>query len=159
MTRLLPYPLLAAALTLMWLLLTSFSLGNLILGGLVAIVAGQAMTALEPARPGLRRPDLILRFFGVVMVDVARSNIAVARVLLRGGPRRSGFVEIPLRLREPVGLAILAVVLTSTPGTAWIDYDSSQGRLLLHVFDLNDGDDWREIVQNRYERLLLEILR
>ena len=159
MTRLLPYPLLAAALTLMWLLLTSFSLGNLILGGIVAILAGQAMTALEPARPGLRRPDLILRFFGVVMVDVARSNIAVARVLLRGGPRRSGFVEIPLRLREPVGLAILAIVLTSTPGTAWIDYDSSQGRLLLHVFDLNDGDDWREIVQNRYERLLLEILR
>lgn len=159
MTRLLPYPLLAAALTLMWLLLTSFSLGNLILGGIVAILAGQAMTALEPARPGLRRPDLILRFFGVVMIDIARSNIAVARVLLRGGPRRSGFVEIPLRLREPVGLAILAIVLTSTPGTAWIDYDSSQGRLLLHVFDLNDGDDWREIVQNRYERLLLEILR
>ena len=159
MTRLLPYPLLAAALTLMWLLLTSFSLGNLILGGVVAILAGQAMTALEPARPGLRRPDLILRFFGVVMIDIARSNIAVARVLLRGGPRRSGFVEIPLRLREPVGLAILAIVLTSTPGTAWIDYDSSQGRLLLHVFDLNDGDDWREIVQNRYERLLLEILR
>lgn len=159
MTRLLPYPLLATALTLMWLLLTSFSLGNLILGGIVAILAGQAMTALEPARPGLRRPDLILRFFGVVMIDIARSNIAVARVLLRGGPRRSGFVEIPLRLREPVGLAILAIVLTSTPGTAWIDYDSSQGRLLLHVFDLNDGDDWREIVQNRYERLLLEILR
>lgn len=159
MTRLLPYPLLAAALTLMWLLLTSFSLGNLILGGVVAILAGQAMTALEPVRPGLRRPDLILRFFGVVMIDIARSNIAVARVLLRGGPRRSGFVEIPLRLREPVGLAILAIVLTSTPGTAWIDYDSSQGRLLLHVFDLNDGDDWREIVQNRYERLLLEILR
>ncbi len=159
MTRLLPYPLLATALTLMWLLLTSFSLGNLILGGIVAILAGQAMTALEPARPGLRRPDLILRFFGVVMIDIARSNIAVARVLLRGGPRRSGFVEIPLRMREPVGLAILAIVLTSTPGTAWIDYDSSQGRLLLHVFDLNDGDDWREIVQNRYERLLLEILR
>lgn len=159
MTRLLPYPLLAAALTLMWLLLTSFSLGNLILGGLVAILAGQAMTALEPARPGLRRPDLILRFFGVVMFDIARSNITVARVLLRGGPRRSGFVEIPLRLREPVGLAILAVVLTSTPGTAWIDYDATHGRLLLHVFDLNDGDDWREIVQNRYERLLLEILR
>ena len=159
MTRLLPYPLLATALTLMWLLLTSFSLGNLILGGIVAILAGQAMTALEPARPGLRRPDLILRFFGVVMIDIARSNIAVARVLLRGGPRRSGFVEIPLRMREPVGLAILAIVLTSTPGTAWIDYDSSRGRLLLHVFDLNEGDDWREIVQNRYERLLLEILR
>lgn len=159
MTRLVPYPLLASGLTLMWLLLTTFSLGNLILGGLVAILAGQVLSALEPARPRLRRPDLILRFFGVVMFDIARSNIAVARVILTGGPRRSGFVEIPLRLREPVGLAILAIVLTSTPGTAWIDYDATRGRLLLHVFDFNEGDDWRDIVQNRYERLLLEILR
>lgn len=159
MTRLVPYPLLSGALTLMWLLLTSFSLGHLILGALIAVGAGKAMSALEPARPRLRRWDLALRLFGMVMADVARSNIAVARLILAGGPRRSGFVEIPLALRDPTALAILAVILTSTPGTAWIDYDAARGRLLLHVFDLHEAEDWRGIVKNRYEKLLLEILR
>jgi multicomponent K+:H+ antiporter subunit E len=159
MTRLLPYPLLWAGLTLMWLLLTSFSLGNLILGTIVATIAGQAASALKPERPRLRRLDLIVRLFGRVMADIVRSNIAVARLILTGGPAKSGFVEIPLELRDPTGLAILAIVLTSTPGTAWIDYDSAQGRLLLHVFDLREADDWRDIVKTRYETLLLEILR
>lgn len=158
MTRVLPYPLLAAGLTLMWLLLTSFSLGNLILGAAASIAAGQAMTALEPARPRIRRPDLVLKLFGRVMVDIAVSNLRVARLILRGGPRRSGFIEVPLALRDPTGLAALAIILTSTPGTAWIDYDSTRGRMLLHVFDLNEDEDWREIVANRYESLLLEIL-
>lgn len=159
MRRLIPYPLLWAGLTLMWLLLTSFSLGNLILGSVVAVIAGQAASALEPERPRLRRIDLVLKLFGRVMADIASSNIGVARLVLAGGPRRSGFVEIPLELREPTGLAILAIVLTSTPGTAWIDYDSAQGRLLLHVFDLREPEEWRDIVKNRYETLLLEILR
>ena len=47
--------------------------------------------------------------------------------------------------------------LTATPGTAWIDYDAAHGRLLLHVFDLVDPDDWRETVNQRYGRLLMEI--
>jgi multicomponent K+:H+ antiporter subunit E len=159
MTRLFPYPLLWAGLTLMWLLLTSFSLGNLILGTAVATIAGLAASALKPERPRLRRVDLILQLFGRIMVDIVRSNVAVARLIVTGGPAKSGFVEIPLELRDPTGLAILAIVLTSTPGTAWIDYDSAHGRLLLHVFDLHDGDDWRDIVKTRYETLLLEILR
>lgn len=158
MTRLAPYPLLAAGLTLMWLLLTSFSLGNLILGAIAALIAGQAMSALDPVRPRLRRPDLALRLLGRILADVARSNLRVAWLVLRGGPSRSGFVEIPLTLRDPTGLALLAIVLTSTPGTAWIDYDARRGRLLLHVFDLIDTEDWREIITTRYEPLLLEIL-
>lgn len=159
MTRLLPYPLLWAGLTLMWLLLTSFSLGNMILGAAVATIASQAASALKPERPRLRRIDLVLTLFGRVMADIASSNIDVARLVLTGGPGRSGFVEIPLELRDPTGLAILAIVLTSTPGTAWIDYDSAHGRLLLHVFDLREPDEWRDIVKTRYESLLLEILR
>ena len=159
MTRLFPYPLLWAGLTLMWLLLTSFSLGNLILGTTVATIAGLAASALRPERPRLRRIDLILQLFGRIMVDIVRSNVAVARLIVTGGPAKSGFVEIPLELRDPTGLAILAIVLTSTPGTAWIDYDSAHGRLLLHVFDLREADDWREFIKTRYESPLLEILR
>jgi multicomponent K+:H+ antiporter subunit E len=157
MTRVFPHPLLSAFLVLVWLLLNRFSLGHLVLGTAVALVAGQAMAALDPSRPRIRRPATILRLFVVVLLDIVRSNLAVARLVLVGGPRRQGFVEIDLGLRDPTGLAVLALIVTSTPGTAWMDYDAARGRLLLHVFDLRDEDEWRATVNDRYGTLLREI--
>ena len=123
------------------------------------LVAGQAMAALEPNRPRIRRWDLGVRLFLRVMIDIVRSNAAVARLILfrRSIPREAGFVEIDLSLSDPTALAILAVIVTSTPGTAWIDYDASRGRLLLHVFDLADPEVWRDTVNTRYAALLKEM--
>ena len=159
MTRLLPHPLLTLALTLMWLLLTRFSLGHLLLGGAVAILAGLAFARLEPQPPRLRAIWPLIRLAGVVSVDILRSNWAVARRMLHDGgprPRRSGFVAIPLRLRDPVALALLALVVAATPGTVWIDYDPGAGVLLLHVFELQDADSLRAMICARYESRLLE---
>ena len=159
MTRILPHPLLAAVLILMWLTLNSFSLGHLLLGTAIALVAGRAMAALEPVRPRIRRWDLMLRLALVVAYDILRSNLEVARLIVAGrGPgSRPGFVEIDLAISDPTALAALAVIVTSTPGTAWIDYDAARGRLILHVLDLADEDEWRDTVNNRYGRLLKEI--
>lgn len=157
MTRVFPRPLLSGFVVLTWLLLNRFSLGHLVLGTAVALVAGQGMAALDPVRPRVRRPAAIVRLFVIVLLDIARSNVAVARLILAGGPRRQGFVEIDLALRDPTALGVLAMIVTSTPGTAWMDYDAARGRLLLHVFDLRDEDEWRTIVNQRYGRLLQEI--
>ena len=56
-----------------------------------------------------------------------------------------------------MGLAILAVIVTATPGSAWIEYNPARGLLLLHVFDLVDEATWVDQVKNRYEHLLMEI--
>jgi multicomponent K+:H+ antiporter subunit E len=95
-----------------------------------------------------------------VSLDIVRSNIAVAWLILTGGRnglRRSNFIEIPLELRSQGALAILAIILTATPGTAWLEYKPDTGTLLLHVFDLVDEATWRDLIKNRYEALLLEI--
>jgi multicomponent K+:H+ antiporter subunit E len=52
---------------------------------------------------------------------------------------------------------VLACILTATPGTAWVEFDSKDGWLLLHVLDLIDQETWVDIVKNRYEQPLLEI--
>lgn len=157
MRSLIPHPLLSTLLTLVWLILTRFSLGNLVLGILVALVAGWAMAALEPDRPKLRRlhlvPGLALRIFW----DVLRSNITVTRQVLFRSPRRPGFIEIPLELRDRNALAILAIVITATPGTAWIDLDRVRNVLTLHAFDLDGDADLIDFIKNRYEKPLLEI--
>lgn len=159
MSRVLPYPVLTAALLLMWLLLTSFSPGQFLLGAVVAVAASRAMAALHPSKPRLRRWQLIPWLFGIVLLDILLSNIAVTWIILRGGRRRGapGFVAIPLELRDRTALAVLAGIITSTPGTAWIEFAPSSGALLIHVLDLTDEAEWVALIKNRYEKPLREI--
>ncbi|MFN6952268.1 MAG: Na+/H+ antiporter subunit E [Albidovulum sp.] len=159
MTRILPHPLMSAVLVVSWLLLTRFSPGHLILGMAIAVLAGLALERIEPRAPRIRSWVALFRLVGIVSVDIVRSNWAVARLMLtsgRHGVRRSAFVAIPLRLRNPLALALLAVILTATPGTAWLEYDRESGTLLVHVFDVIDEDQWRILIRDRYETLLME---
>ncbi|MDW6023066.1 Na+/H+ antiporter subunit E [Mesorhizobium sp. BAC0120] len=159
MSRVFPYPVLAASLVLIWLLLNSFSVGQFLLGTAVAVVASQAMAALRPAKPRLRRWQLIPWLVGVVVLDILRSNVAVATLILQGDRRDrvSGFVSIPLDLRDKTGLAVLACIVTSTPGTAWVEYAADSGVLLIHVLDLAEEDEWVTLIKTRYEAVLMEI--
>jgi multicomponent K+:H+ antiporter subunit E len=161
MTRWLPYPLLTLALVAAWVLLAGhLSPGAILLGGLVALLASWALAVLTPPKPRLRRLGAVPGLLAMVLVEVVRSNNAVARIILRpGGARapRSGFVRIPLDLRNPYGLAALACILTATPGTVWVEYDSTDGTMLLHVLDLIDEEAWVRIIKDRWERRLMEI--
>ncbi len=162
MIRLVPHPILSLMLLGMWLLLTRFSLGHLVLGTAIALVAGWAMGELHPARVHIRRWTPILRLGVVVPSDILRSNLAVAGLILtngRRGTRRPGFVRIPLELRDPTGLAILSIIITATPGTAWIEHDRESGILILHIFDLIDESAQRDEIRRRYEAPLIEIFQ
>ena len=159
MSAIIPYPLLALGLALIWLLLGGFTPGQLVLAIVVSIASTHALRVLGETSPRVQRWLAIPKFFGIVLYDIIRSNIAVARILLSPStqPRVSGFIVVPLRLSQPNALAILSIILTSTPGTAWVDYNSARGELLLHIFDLVDEAVWQDLIANRYERLLLEI--
>lgn len=159
MRRVLPHPLLVLSLIFVWLLLTRFSLGHLVLGTVIATFAGWAFARIEPDPPRIRAYLPLVRLALVVSLDILRSNYAVARLMLtngRHGARHSAFVEIPLKLRDPVGLSLLSMIVTATPGTAWLEYDAETGVLLLHVFDMIDTDDWPALIRDRYETRLLE---
>ena len=52
---------------------------------------------------------------------------------------------------------MLSCIVTSTPGTAWVEYAPDSGILLIHVLDLVDKDEWVALIKNRYEALLMEI--
>lgn len=160
MRAILPFPIATAGLLGLWLLLNqSFSPGHILLGGVVGVVGGWSLQRLALPKAALRRPDIICRLAASVLKDIVLSNIAVARNIL--GIRKygwaSGFVEIPLELRDPYGLAALACIITSTPGTLWADFDATNGVLTIHVLDLVDRSEWIRIIKERYEKPLLEI--
>ena len=160
MKRLLPTPLLSLALLALWLLLNrSVSAGHLILGTVLAIAIPLLTAGLRPMRVRVRRPGMILRLAFNVMVDTVQSNIAVARLLLAPGSRRhpAGFVQIPLQLRDPNALAVLAVITCITPGSAWAEISVDRSMLMLHLLELGDPADVVARVKARYEQPLMEI--
>lgn len=160
MIRWLPFPLLFLSLLMLWLLLSqSLSAGHIILGTCLAIGGGLALAYLEPPSIRVQRPAAILSLLYLVLVDIVRSNIAVARIILgaRLPEGASGFVDIPLQLRAPYGLAALAIIITSTPGTLWVNYNPATSVLTIHVLDLVDPSTWIDAIKGRYERRLMEI--
>lgn len=160
MKRWLPAPLLSAGLLVMWLLLNqSLSLGQVLLGAVVAVVMPLLMAPLRPAAGPLRQPRLLLRLILHVGGDVLTSALAVARGVLRASRQapRGGFVVVPLDLRNPHGLAALAVITTVVPGTVWCELAPDRSALLLHVFDLDDEATFIAHYKARYEQPLLGI--
>jgi len=160
MTRLLPFPFVSFGLLVLWLLLNqTASLGQILIGCVIALAGGWILTTLQLPRAHVRRPSALLQLLGLVSMDIIRSNIAVGRIILGFGRRQrtSGFVNIPLDIRNPYGLAILACIITATPGTLWVNFDEQKGSLMIHVLDLIDQDEWIRTIKSRYERHLREI--
>jgi multicomponent K+:H+ antiporter subunit E len=162
MKRWLPFPVLGALLVAMWLALyETHAAGHVILGAVVALGAVWGYRALQEPQTRLQQPRAALELVWLVFTDIVRSNIAVARIVLHPGTRgrRAGFVDIPLDLRNPVGLAALACIITATPGTSWAGYNLPSGVLTMHVLDLVDEATWVRTIKDRYERRLMEIFR
>lgn len=159
MARIFPYPVVFLFLLLIWLLLTRFSLGYLILGSVIAIVACKSVELLQPETPRLRGWRRLPRLVWVTFKDIIRSNIAVTRLILTEGRsgRRSGMIAVPLNLQSETALAVLALILTATPGTAWLEYSSEGGILSLHIFDASEAESYLDMILKTYEPLLKEI--
>jgi len=133
---------------------------HIALGLALGVAGGWLLAWLQPPQGRVRRrvwTSVVL--LGLVLADVVRSNLAVARIVLqpRVRGRTAGFLSMPLELRHPGGLAVLACIVTATPGTSWARYDAARNTLTIHVLDLVDERAWIAQFKERYERRLLEI--
>ncbi len=151
---------LSFALIAAWLLLNGLSPAQLILGTSLAVLLLVVSAGLRPRPPRVRRLYEAVPLAAMVTIDILRSNVHVAKVAalaVRGSYVRSGFVDIPLELREPHALAILAMIVTATPGTIWAGVFSDGATLRLHVLDLHDEAGLIRTIKERYERPLRRI--
>lgn len=154
-------PLMVLALTALWLVLNqTLAPGEILLGALLAIALAWSASALRPLRAHFQRLDRAVLLALVVLMDIVRSSLSVARIVLGLVSRRdirSDFLQIPLDLRDPHGLAALAIIVTSTPGTVWVGLSPSSDTLTLHVLDLQDEAELIQLIKDRYERPLMGI--
>ena len=160
MKRLLPAPLLSLALFALWMVLNrSLSAGDALLGLVLCVVIPLLTRGLRPLPVRVRHPLTILQLGLRVAADTVESNWVTLRLFLFPGSRRhpSGFVHIPLELRDPNALAVLAMIVCITPGTSWAELSMDHSMLMLHVLELGDQPAFVAMVKERYERPLMEI--
>jgi multicomponent K+:H+ antiporter subunit E len=158
-TRIFPQPLTSVAVLLIWLLLqNSLAPGILVLGIGLAIAIPMLTHPFWPEYPKSVRYIPLVRLVGVVIFDIVVANLTVAWLIL--GPKsrlRPGFVEIPLTLRGPYAITLLASIISLTPGTVSSNLSGDRRTLLVHALDIADAAETVARIKARYEAPLVEV--
>ncbi len=158
--RIFPHPHLTILLTIVWVLLANKpSLNSLVFGLLLGVIIPFITQPYWPDRPKLRNWPMVIEYMLVVLWDIVIANITVARIILfkRDADRQPAFVSIPLELRTPEAITVLAGTITMTPGTVSCDLSAQGHNLLVHCLDAPNPEDVRDEIKHRYERRLKEI--
>ncbi len=157
---LVPHPFLTVVLTLVWVLLQNdFSAGMTVFGLILGIIIPQITAAWWPDRPQKIRAGKMFAYMLLVMWDIVVANVQVAWIILTKSTAKMqpAWVVIPLDLRQPEAISILAGTITLTPGTVSADLSDNGHSLLVHALDAPDPDAVRDDIKHRYERRLKEI--
>jgi multicomponent K+:H+ antiporter subunit E len=158
--RILPHPLLTLTLVVVWQMLVNYvSLGTLVFGLILGIVIPLITAAYWTDRPRLKNPAMIVEFVLVVLWDIVVANVVVAKTILftRNAAMRPTWVTVPLDLRTPEAITVLAGTITMTPGTVSSDIAADGRSLLVHCLNAPDPDAVVAEIKHRYERRLKEI--
>ena len=158
--RIFPHPHLSFLLTLVWVLLANApSLNSLVFGLLLGIIIPFITQPYWPDRPILRNWPMVVEYMIVVLWNIVVANVTVARIILfkRDADRQPNWISIPLELRTPEAITVLAGTITMTPGTVSCDLSAQGHCLLVHCLDAPDPGAVRDQIKQRYERRLKEI--
>ncbi len=157
-SRFLPHPFLSLMILALWLVLAaSASLGQVLLGGALAIGIPILTAPFWPEPLPVKRPLAGLRLFGVLLYDIVVANIVVARLVVgpldRLEPR---FVEVPLDIDDWFVATILGSVVALAPGTVSVDINRNRRVLLVHALKQKNPQQLIDTIKTRYEAPLKE---
>lgn len=156
---LLPAPWLSLLLFVAWLLLNeSMSVGNVLLAAAFGLAIPWWTERFRAERPVLKNLAVLARLLLVVLKDIVLSNLTVARQVL--GPEAAiqpRFVWVPLSIRDPHGIVLLAGIITMTPGTLSSELSDDRRHLLVHALHCTDEAGLIADIKARYEAPLIEV--
>jgi multicomponent K+:H+ antiporter subunit E len=160
MHKILPHPYLTLLLIVVWqMLVNKVTPGNLLLGAILGVLIPLVTAPYWPNTPRLRSIPRIVEYVLVVLWDICVANVQVAMIILfkANANTRPAWVTIPLELKTPEAITVLAGTITMTPGTVSSDLSADGRSLLVHCLDAPDPEAVRDEIKARYERRLMEI--
>jgi multicomponent K+:H+ antiporter subunit E len=159
MKRMFPQPTMSVALFAVWLLLHNAATPGLILTGAILAVGLPLLTQRWwPEYPVTVRFVPLLRLIVIVLFDIVIANLKLIPLIL--GPRSiiaPGFIAIPLDLRQPFPITLLASIISLTPGTVSANLSGDRRTLVVHGLKVTDEAEAVAQIKRRYERGLKEV--
>jgi len=158
--KILPHPFLTLTLIVVWqMLVNKLTLGNLLLGTILGLIIPVITSPYWPNSPRLTSVPRIIGYVLLVIWDIVVANVQVAYIVLfkANANIKPAWISIPLDLRTPEAITVLAGTITMTPGTVSSDLSADGRSLLVHCLDAPDPDAVRDDIKSRYERRLKEI--
>ena len=158
--RLFPHPLLSFLLFVTWMLLVNeFKRGSLVMALILAIVIPLLTAAYWQNRPKVKDVPAFAAYCLLVMWDVIVANFQVAKIILfmRNEDIKSAWIPVPIELKTPEAITMLAGTITMTPGTVTADMSACGKVLLIHSLHAPDPDAIRDDIKSRYEARLKRI--
>lgn len=158
--RLFPHPWLTALLVVIWFMLVNeLKIGSLVMALILGITIPNMTEAWWPNRPTIRSFPALVRYLLLVVWDILVANVQVARIILfmPADKIKSAWIPIPIELRTPEAITLLAGTITMTPGTVTADMSACGTVLLIHSLHAPDPDAIRDDIKARYETRLKRI--
>lgn len=155
-----PHPFLTLMLAIVWVLLQNeFSPGMAVFGVILGVIIPRLTAVWWPDRPSGFRVWHMFNYVLLVLWDILIANVQVAWIILTrsNANLRPAWVVVPLDLRQPEAITVLAGTITLTPGTVSADLSDNGRCLLVHALDAADPDAIRDEIKTRYEARLKEI--
>lgn len=154
----LPHPILSLALAALWLLLNNTAApGHVLLGVVLGLALPLVIRRFWSGRMTVHRPAALFRLLPVVLVDIVTANLAVAALILN--PVRTPqprFLRFPLELEDRYAIALLAGIITLSPGTVSAELSPDRRYLLIHGLNIPDEQAAVAHIKARYEAPLKE---
>ena len=156
--RLLPHPFVSVLVARSRLMLAhSISAGNLLMALVLALLIPKLIQPFIARTPDIKWTAAIQLFF-VVLWDIIISNVRVAKLVLGPTDRmQPKWFRVPLETQHEQVNSILAMIITTTPGTVTAGIDQDRGDILVHALSTEDENVDIQDIKNRYEKPLIEI--
>ncbi|NHF73059.1 Na+/H+ antiporter subunit E [Paracoccus xiamenensis] len=160
MTRLFPHPILSVLLVVTWLLLVNdFRWGSLVFGMIIGLVIPLLIRPYWRQRSSLKSLPKYGSYLALVVWDIIVANVQVAKIVLfkPNSQLQPAWIVIPLEIRTPEAITVLAGTITLTPGTVSCDLSECGHALLVHCLHAPDPQSVVVDIKTRYESRLKEI--
>ncbi len=153
-----PHPFVTVLVAVAWLMLSqSAELFDITMALILGLLIPKMVQPFIIRTPNIQW-GLALKLFFVVLKDIIRSNIIVAKQVL--GPMKNltpKWYRVPLDTDHEHVNTLLAMIITTTPGTVTAGIDQERGDILVHALSCDDPDADIHDIKTRYEAPLLAI--
>lgn len=151
-------------LALLWMIWRGmFGPADLLVGfvlGFLAIITVQRFRS----DAGQRNVYLLQSWYTLELIifmawTMGRANLALAQIaLMQGVALRPGIVAVPLDLQSSAAIALLAHLISLTPGTLSLHLASDERTLYVHTVHLYRADLFRKVIKRELEWRVARLL-